>query len=363
VTTVKLRDAARGRKIDGTGLAKSLSAAASSHRHFGCLKEFPQEETEEILHKLLELKILSEHKSAVRRFGKRAFQRPVAIRLQLNRTLAEQLKHGKLQVVLGNVPCLATSHATRTTPQQLHQTCQAVKRRSRSLSPLRHAQEPTRLAAAEASPASVEQPSTKRRRSRCSTGSEVETATPTTTTTPKMTSTVQHQELTTMAEDIESSGDELVIVGGGASEDDHIADLPLTDGQDSTQRVTIQDRGSLWTGATADISKSTRQSDGQNKPARPQPAPLTHNKQITENIVSPQANQQKQQHQQLLQKQEQFVAQPTFGGACPLPQSLHAIQQANQSVLSEKQHLPSKAALRNQLRFSAPNPHFPHAGS
>lgn len=364
VTTVKLRDAARGRKIDGTGLAKSLSAAASSHRHFGCLKEFSQEEAEEIVHKLLELKILSEHKSAVRRFGKRAFQRPAAIRLQLNRPLAEQLKHGKLKVVLGNAPCLATSHATRTTPQQLHQTSQdAVKRRSRSLSPLSQAQEPTRLAAAEAGPASVEQPSTKRRRSRCSAGAEVETATPTTATTPKMTSTVQYQDFTTVAEDIESSGDELVIVGGGASQDDHIADLPFTDGQDSTRRVTTQDRGSWWTGATADISKSTRQSDGQNKSARPQPAPLAHNKQITENFVSPQANQQKQQHQQLLQKQEQFVAQPTFGGACPLPQSLHVIQQANQSVLSEKQHLPSKAALRNQLRFSAPNPHFPHAGS
>lgn len=303
VTTVKLRDAARGRKVDGKGLAKSLATAASCHRHFGCLKDFSQDEAEEMVHKLLELKILSEHKSAVRRFGKRAFQRPAAIRLQLNRSLADQLKHGKLQVVLGNSPSLPTSHATRTTPEQLHQTTQATQQRSRLPSPVSQVQEVTCLTAAEASPASVKQPSTKRRR--LSTDAKVQPAPATTAVTPRMELTVEHQDLTTLTEDIESSGDELVIVGGGASQDDHTADLPSTVGQDATQRVITQDRGSWWNGPSADFSNVTGQSEGL--------------------------------------------------GLRPVP----VIQQTNQSVSAEKLHIPSKAALRNQLRFSAPKLHVP----
>ncbi|CAE6933433.1 RECQL2 [Symbiodinium sp. CCMP2456] len=93
VTAAKLRDAARKRKVDGT---KAFSAAVAASEHAAALKEFSHSQVEEMISKLLQNKVLTEYKDKMFGKGKGKFK---VLRLKLGPN-ADKLRKGSLKVHL-----------------------------------------------------------------------------------------------------------------------------------------------------------------------------------------------------------------------------------------------------------------------
>jgi len=93
VTAAKLRDAARKRKVDGT---KAFTAAVAASEHAAALKEFSHSQVEEMISKLLQNKVLTEYKEKMFGKGKGKFK---VLRLKLGPN-AEKLRQGNLKVHL-----------------------------------------------------------------------------------------------------------------------------------------------------------------------------------------------------------------------------------------------------------------------